>query len=98
MTIPSPGPNMEVDIVCVGSGMGASCAALAAQAQGLESVILEKSDRFGGGTAYSYGIVWVGGNHLAEAMGIQDSKEEAYEYLHHVAAGHEIETTNRPRP
>ena len=92
MTIPSPGPNMEVDIVCVGSGMGASCAALAAQAQGLESVILEKSDRFGGGTAYSYGIVWVGGNHLAEAMGIQDSKEEAYEYLHHLAAGHEIET------
>ena len=92
MTIPSPEPNMEVDIVCVGSGMGASCAALAAQAQGLESVILEKSDRFGGGTAYSYGIVWVGGNHLAEAMGIQDSKEEAYEYLHHLAAGHEIET------
>ena len=44
MTIPSPGPNMDVDIVCVGSGMGASCAALAAQAQGLESVILEKSD------------------------------------------------------
>ena len=95
MTIPSLQPGMEVDIVCVGSGMGASCAALVAQAQGLEAVILEKSDKFGGGTAYSYGIVWVGGNHLAEGMGIQDSKEAAYEYLNHLAAGHAIEANLR---
>ena len=92
MTTLTLASEMEVDIICVGSGMGASCAALSAQALGLDALILEKSDRFGGGTAYSYGIVWVGDNHLAEAMGIQDSKEEAYEYLHHLAAGHEIET------
>jgi 3-oxosteroid 1-dehydrogenase len=70
---------MEVDIVAVGSGIGASCTAIAAHAQGLDTVILEKSDKFGGGTTYSYGIVWVGDNHLERALGIQDSKEEAYE-------------------
>ena len=42
--------DIEVDIIAVGSGMGASCAALAAQAQGLEAIILEKSGVFGGGT------------------------------------------------
>ena len=86
---------MEVDIVAVGSGIGASCTAIAAHAQGLDTVILEKSDKFGGGTTYSYGIVWVGDNHLERALGIQDSKEEAYEYLHHLAAGHEIEANLR---
>ena len=69
--------NMEVDFIAVGSGMGASCAVLAAQAQGLETVILEKSEVFGGGTTYSYGIVWVGDNHLERALGIKDSQEAA---------------------
>ncbi len=87
---------MEVDIVAVGSGIGASCTAIAAHAQGLDTVILEKSNKFGGGTTYSYGIVWVGDNHLERALGIQDSKDEAYEYLHHLAAGHEIESTSGP--
>ncbi|MCH9016947.1 MAG: FAD-dependent oxidoreductase [Chloroflexi bacterium] len=99
MTTPSLAPKiqseMEVDLIAVGSGMGASCAALAAQAQGLETVILEKSDRFGGGTTYSYGIVWVGDNHLEKSLGIEDSREDAYNYLHHLAAGHELESNLR---
>ncbi|RUA20691.1 MAG: hypothetical protein DSY79_10045 [Chloroflexi bacterium] len=60
--------DMEVDFIAVGSGMGASCAALAAQSQGLETVMLEKSEVFGGGTTYSYGIVWGGDNHLERAL------------------------------
>ena len=87
--------DIEVDIIAVGSGMGASCVALAAQAQGLETIILEKSAVFGGGTTYSYGIVWVGDNHLEQALGIKDSKEDAYAYLHHLAAGHELESNLR---
>ncbi len=84
-------PDLEVDIIAVGSGMGASCAALAAQSQGLQAIILEKSDKFGGGTTYSYGIVWVGENHLEPPLGIEDSREDAYAYLRHLAAGQEIE-------
>jgi 3-oxosteroid 1-dehydrogenase len=75
--------------------MGASCAALAAQAQGLETVILEKSEVYGGGTTYSYGIVWVGDNHLEQALGIKDSREDAYDYLLHLAAGHELGSSLR---
>ncbi len=95
MTTVSLTSDMEVDFIAVGSGMGASCAALAAQAQGLETVILEKSEVFGGGTTYSYGIVWVGDNHLERALGIEDSREDAYDYLHHLAAGHEMESNLR---
>ena len=87
--------DMEVDFIAVGSGMGASCAALAAQSQGLETVMLEKSEVFGGGTTYSYGIVWVGDNHLERALGIEDSREDSYAYLHHLAAGHEMESNLR---
>ena len=90
MDTSSPTSDQEVDIIAVGSGMGASCAALAAQAQGLETVILEKSEVYGGGTTYSYGIVWVGDNHLEQALGIKDSREDAYDYLLHLAAGHEL--------
>ena len=68
MTTSSLTPDLEVDIIAVGSGMGASCAALAAQSQGLETVILEKSDVYGGGTTYSYGIIWVGDNHLEQSL------------------------------
>ena len=95
MTTSSLTSDLEVDIIAVGSGMGASCAALAAQALGLETVILEKSDVYGGGTTYSYGIVWVGDNHLERALGIEDSKEDVYDYLFHLAAGHELESSLR---
>ena len=93
--MPNLQSDTEVDFIAVGSGMGASCAALAAQSHGLETIILEKSDKFGGGTTYSYGIVWVGDNHLEQALGIQDSREDAYDYLHHLAAGHELESNLR---
>ncbi len=95
MDTSSPTSDQEVDIIAVGSGMGASCAALAAQAQGLETVILEKSEVYGGGTTYSYGIVWVGDNHLEQALGIKDSREDAYDYLLHLAAGHELGSSLR---
>lgn len=68
VTASSLASNLEVDVIAVGSEMGASCAALAAQAQGLKTDILEKSGKFGGGTTYAYGIVWVGDNHLEPSM------------------------------
>lgn len=81
--------DLEVDIVAVGSGMGGCCAAIAAHAEGLETVLLEKSDKLGGATAYSLGIVWVGDNHLERALGMEDSLEETLAYLKFLAAGQE---------
>jgi NADPH-dependent 2,4-dienoyl-CoA reductase/sulfur reductase-like enzyme len=54
----------EYDVIVVGSGVAGVCAALAAAEHGLRVVVVEKADRLGGSTTYSYGLIWVGGNHL----------------------------------
>ena len=87
--------DLETDFVSVGSGMGGCCAAIAAQARGQQAMVLEKADVLGGGTTYSYGIVWVGENHLAPALGVEDSRDEAYAYLSHLGAGHQNDANLR---
>ena len=79
--------DLEVDVVAVGSGMGGTCAAIAAQARGQQAIVLEKADVLGGGTTYSYGIVWVGENHFEPGLGVEDTRDEAFAYLQHLGAG-----------
>ncbi|EUA51235.1 pyridine nucleotide-disulfide oxidoreductase family protein [Mycobacterium xenopi 3993] len=50
-----------VDVLVVGSGGGGMTAALAADASGLDTLIVEKSSHFGGSTALSGGGIWVPG-------------------------------------
>ena len=50
-----------VDVLVIGSGGGGMTAALAAQASGLETLVVEKSSHFGGSTALSGGGIWVPG-------------------------------------
>lgn len=78
------------DIICVGSGAAGCAAALSAVRHGLKVCLVEKSARLGGGTAYSYGGLWVGANHLQEKEGIADSLDEAREYLEFLAAGQAV--------
>src|SRR4051812_34801325 len=73
--------DMETDLVAIGSGIGGLSAALIAHDQGLKTVVLERADKVGGVTALSLGEVWISGNHLAKAMGIEDSAESGYRYL-----------------
>src|SRR5947208_1740121 len=73
--------NGAWDVVVLGSGMAGLAAALAAHELGLRPLVLEKASRLGGGTVHSYGLVWVGGNHLAEAAGYADSRDEVVAYL-----------------
>ncbi len=61
------------DVVILGSGIAGLAAAMAADALGLEPVVLEKAGTLGGGTVHSYGLIWVGQNHLAEAAGHGDT-------------------------
>jgi succinate dehydrogenase/fumarate reductase flavoprotein subunit len=75
------------DIVVVGSGAGGCAAALSAAGRGLSTCLLEKAATLGGGSASSYGSLWVPNNPLSIAQGLDDSFEEAMIYLKFVAGG-----------
>jgi 3-oxosteroid 1-dehydrogenase len=73
--------DMEADLVSVGSGIGGLAAAIAASDNGSTAIVLEKTDKVGGITALSVGECWIPGNHLAAAIGIEDSPESGFRYL-----------------
>jgi 3-oxosteroid 1-dehydrogenase len=73
--------NHTADIVVVGSGAGALTAALVAAIDGASVLIVEKAPCYGGTSATSGGGLWIPDNHLMRAAGMQDSAEEAVQYL-----------------
>src|SRR5207249_1138513 len=75
------------DVIILGAGIAGLAGALAAQALGLQSVVLEKAAALGGETVHSYGFVWVGQNHLARDAGIADSRDEVLAYLRFLGGG-----------
>jgi succinate dehydrogenase/fumarate reductase flavoprotein subunit len=75
------------DVVILGSGIAGLSAALAAHELGLRPVVLEKAGTLGGGTIHSYGLIWVGRNHLAEAAGYSDTRDETMSYLRFLGGG-----------
>ncbi|MEU8792679.1 FAD-dependent oxidoreductase [Streptomyces sp. NPDC048643] len=52
----------QVDLLVLGSGAGGLGAALVGATEGLDVLVLEKSEWLGGTTAYSAGTVWVPGH------------------------------------
>jgi 3-oxosteroid 1-dehydrogenase len=79
--------DMEADVVCVGSGAGGLGAAITAHDHGASALVLERSDKVGGVTAFSMGEVWVPGHHLAAVLGIEDSIEAGVEYIRNLSMG-----------
>lgn len=75
------------DVIVLGSGCAGMAAALAAAASGLSTLLVEKADVLGGGTTASYGLLWVGANHLARDLGLCDSLEAVLEYMTFVGGG-----------
>ena len=73
--------DYETDLLIVGSGAGGMTAALVGKLEGLDSLILEKTEYFGGSTALSGGFVWVPDNYVMAEMGLPDSHEKAALYL-----------------
>ncbi|MGA9102968.1 FAD-dependent oxidoreductase, partial [Aeromicrobium sp.] len=71
------------DVVVVGAGGAGMTAALAAANHGLDTVLIEKSEFFGGSTARSGGGVWIPGNRALRDAGQvdPDDAEEAKRYL-----------------
>ena len=80
-------PSEEVDIVVVGSGAGAMTAACCAHDFGASVLIVEKANKYGGTSASSGGGLWIPNNHLMRHEGMEDSPEDAIEYLSQLTAG-----------
>ncbi len=71
------------DVIVVGSGGGGMTAALVAAQAGLETLLIEKTEFYGGTTALSGGGLWVPNNHLLQQDGLDDSPAKARTYLQH---------------
>lgn len=78
-----PRPALECDVLVVGSGAGGLSTAITAKKNGLDVVVIEKEEYFGGTTAFSGGVLWIPGNRHAKANGVQDSRDAARTYLQH---------------
>ncbi len=76
-----------VDLLVVGSGAAGLSAAIRAHDLGCEVLIVEASERYGGSTAISGGVVWIPDNPQLPGKGISDSREDALSYLAHITAG-----------
>ncbi|NIP13852.1 MAG: FAD-dependent oxidoreductase [Pseudomonadales bacterium] len=72
---------MEADVIVLGTGAAGLTAALAAHGHGADVLVLEKSDKVGGTSAWSGGMIWIPCNHHMREAGLEDSREEALTYL-----------------
>ncbi|MFC9835534.1 FAD-binding protein [Rhodococcus sp. NPDC127530] len=79
--------DTTVDVVVVGSGAGGMTAALTAKAAGLDVLLVEKADVFGGTTALSGGGIWAPGAQALIRDGYRGTQEEVRTYLSEITQG-----------
>ncbi|AZD31963.1 FAD-dependent oxidoreductase [Pseudomonas chlororaphis] len=76
-------PDIDCDVLVVGSGAAGLSAAVTAAWHGLKVIVVEKDPVFGGATAWSGGWAWVPCNPLARRAGIVEDVELPRTYLKH---------------
>jgi 3-oxosteroid 1-dehydrogenase len=81
------GVERSYDWISIGSGAAGLSGALAAARRSGSALVVEKSERFGGNTAYSYGSLWAAANPLQAEAGQADSAADGERYLRWLAAG-----------
>ncbi len=74
-------PELAFDVIVLGSGSAGLMAALTAAKSGCRTLVLEKSEKLGGMTAFSGAGIWIPANHVAAAAGISDSEADALTYI-----------------
>jgi 3-oxosteroid 1-dehydrogenase len=76
-----PTADHQCDVLVVGSGAGALAGALLAATAGLRTVVIEKSELFGGTTAFSGGGLWMPLSGPNQRAGVVDSRPDVDRYL-----------------
>ena len=74
-------PDVETDILVVGSGASGLAAALTAADHGVRVTVIENSHLYGGTSSTSGGVMWIPNNHLIAPAGGSDSEAEALQYV-----------------
>jgi succinate dehydrogenase/fumarate reductase flavoprotein subunit len=70
----------ETDILVVGSGVGASTAAITAHENGDAVILIEKAGFAGGTSSKSAGVLWIPNNFSLRKKGIEDTKDDCVRY------------------
>ena len=86
---PTPGPRDHYDVVVVGAVAAGLAAASTAAALGSSVIVAEASNRVGGTTAISGGMIWIPANRRMAQAGIADSLDAARDYLRALVPGFE---------
>jgi succinate dehydrogenase/fumarate reductase flavoprotein subunit len=73
--------DQTVDLLVMGAGAAGMGTALVAALEGLQTVLVEKSDQIGGTAATSAGTIWIPGNRQSLEAGYEDSAEAAAAYM-----------------
>lgn len=76
-----PQGNEAYDVIVIGSGAGGMSTAITTKKHGASVAIIEKAAVFGGTTAFSGGVLWVPLNKHAQDAGINDTREDAIQYM-----------------
>ena len=76
--------DRTVDLLVMGSGAAGMSAALRGHDLGMEVLLVEKSELYGGNTAMSGGVCWVANNPGMAREGIADSDAAGLDYLKHI--------------
>ena len=89
-------PQYTHDIVVIGSGGAAFATALGAVDSGLDGIMVESTDKWGGSTSMSGGGMWLPNNPLMRRDNVADSRESALTYMEKTI-GDEGPATSRAR-
>ncbi len=73
--------DVETDVLVAGSGAAALTAGVVAAGNGARTLLVEKSELYGGTSATSGGVIWIPATRLAIDAGHADSPEEAFAYV-----------------
>ncbi|OXS74054.1 3-ketosteroid-delta-1-dehydrogenase [Lysinibacillus sp. KCTC 33748] len=73
--------DASYDVVVVGSGAAGLTAGLTAKLHGMKSLVIEKTERYGGASALYGGALWIPNNHVIKSEGVPDTHKLARLYL-----------------